>query len=174
MTPALRKLALTAHVMSSVGWLGAVAVFVAFAVVALTSGNAQIARAGDLAMDVAAWFVVVPFCFASCLTGLISSLGTQWGLFRHYWVLIKFFITLVATAILLLHMEPIHCLGEAAKNSLALSAADLLGMRTLLVTASGAALVVLLVLTALSIYKPRGMTRYGWRKQQARTESLDS
>ena len=27
-------------------------------------------------------------------------------------------------------------------------------------------LVVLIVLTALSVYKPRGMTRYGWRKQQ--------
>ena len=35
-----------------------------------------------------------------------------------------------------------------------------------MVVASGGALLVLLVVTALSYYKPRGMTRYGWRKQQ--------
>ncbi len=27
-------------------------------------------------------------------------------------------------------------------------------------------LVVLLVVTALSVFKPRGLTRYGWRRQQ--------
>jgi hypothetical protein len=34
-----------------------------------------------------------------------------------------------------------------------------------MVTASGATFVVLIVLTVLSVYKPRGMTRYGVRKQ---------
>jgi hypothetical protein len=36
MTPRLRKFALTAHVTSSVGWLGAVAAFLALAVAGLT------------------------------------------------------------------------------------------------------------------------------------------
>jgi hypothetical protein len=30
----------------------------------------------------------------------------------------------------------------------------------------GLGLVVLLAITVLNVYKPRGLTRYGWRKQQ--------
>ena len=40
MAPSLRKLALTAHVTSSVGWLGAAAAFLAVAIVGLTSRDA--------------------------------------------------------------------------------------------------------------------------------------
>jgi hypothetical protein len=36
----------------------------------------------------------------------------------------------------------------------------------------GVGLLLLLVITALNVYKPRGMTRYGWRMQhEARTVS---
>jgi hypothetical protein len=41
MTPRLRKFALTAHVTSSVGWLGAVAAFLALAVAGLTGQNSS-------------------------------------------------------------------------------------------------------------------------------------
>jgi hypothetical protein len=34
----------------------------------------------------------------------------------------------------------------------------------------GVGLLVLLVITVLNVYKPRGMTRYGWRKQQEARE----
>ncbi|MGH8933676.1 MAG: hypothetical protein ACRDZO_24355 [Egibacteraceae bacterium] len=88
MTPRLRKFALTAHATSSVGWLGAVVVFLALAVVGLTSQDAQTVRGAYLVMEPAAWFVL-PLAIASLLTGLVSSLGTTWGLFRHYWVLFK-------------------------------------------------------------------------------------
>jgi hypothetical protein len=33
--------------------------------------------------------------------------------------------------------------------------------------------VVLLLLVGLSIYKPRGMTRYGWRKQHEQRHMAD-
>jgi hypothetical protein len=167
LTPGLRKLALTLHITSSVGWLGAVAAFLALAVASLTGRDAQLVRSADLAMDLTASFVIVPFCFASLLTGLVSSLGTPWGLFRHYWVLVKLLITIPATLILLVHMQPISLLASAAsKTALTRSGADLHGLRNLLVTAAGAALLTLLVLTTLSMYKPRGMTRYGWRRQR--------
>ena len=86
-------------------------------------------------------------------------------LFRHYWVLVKLLITLPATLVLLVHMQPIGLLAGAASKT-KLSGADLHGLRSLLVTAAGGALLVLLVLTTLSIYKPRGMTRYGWSRQR--------
>ena len=79
LTPRLRKLALTAHVTSSVGWLGAVAVFLALGIAGLTSQDAQMVRAAYLTMDWAGWFVLVPLAVASLLTGLVQSLGTQWA-----------------------------------------------------------------------------------------------
>jgi len=165
MTPRLRKFALTAHVAFSVGWLGAVASFLALAVAGLTSEDAQMVRAAYLAMELTAWFVIVPLAFASLLTGLIQSLGTTWGLFRHYWVLAKLVVTILATIVLLLQMESIgHIAGVAAETTL--SSGDLREARISLVVHAGGGLLVLLVTTTLAVYKPRGMTRYGWRKQQ--------
>ncbi len=76
MSPPTRKLALTAHVVSSVGWLGAVAGSLALAVVGLTSQDAQMVRAAYLALEPIGWFVLVPLSLASLLTGLIQSFGT--------------------------------------------------------------------------------------------------
>lgn len=164
MTPGLRKFALTAHVLSSVGWLGAVACFLALAVAGLVSQDSQRVRAPYLAMELTAWFVIVPLSLASPLTGVAMSLGTAWGLFRHYWVLAKLVITVPASIVLLLHMQPVgHLAGVAAETSLA--SGDLAGLRIQLVANAGAALLVLLAATALSVYKPWGRTQYGRRTQ---------
>jgi len=164
MTPRLRKFVLTAHVTFAVGWLGAVAGFLALAVAGLTSQDAQMVRAAYLAMGLTARFVIVPLSFAPLLTGPVLSLGTPWGLFRHYWILVKLLITIFATIVLLIHTQPINLLaGVAAETTL--SSADLREPRIQLVVAAGAGLLVLLVATTLAVYKPRGMTPYGWRKQ---------
>ena len=173
MTPRLRKFALTAHVVSSVGFLGAVAGFLALAVAGLTSQDAQTVRAAYLAMELTAWFVIVPLSLASPLTGLVQSLGTPWGLFRHYWILAKLVITILSTIIMQVHMQPISLLASAAAKTTLLSP-DPHGMQVQMVAASGAALLALLVATTLAVYKPRGMTPYGWRKQyEERTKSPD-
>ena len=114
MTPGYRKLALTAHVSASVGWIGAVAGFLVLAIAGVTSKDAQTVRAAYLAMDLIAWFVIVPLAFASLITGLSQSLGTTWGVFRHYWVVAKLGLTVFATIILLVKMEPISYLAGAA------------------------------------------------------------
>lgn len=166
MTPRLRKFVLTVHITTSVGWMGAAAAFLPLAVVVLTSQDSQTVRATYLAMDVIALFIIVPMSFAALLTGIVSSLFTPWGLFRHYWVLLKLLINVVATLVLLNYMRTLSLLvGVATKTTL--SNVDLLGLRspTSVAHASGA-LLFLLVATVLSVYKPRGMTRYGRRKQQ--------
>ncbi|UUU25235.1 hypothetical protein [Streptomyces sp. DSM 40750] len=164
MNPRLRKVALTAHVTSSVGWLGAVAVFVVLAVAGLTSESAQTVRGAHLAMELTGRLVLVPLSLASLLTGVVQALGTSWGLFRHYWVLFKLLITVVATLLLLVHMQVVGYVADAAAET-NLSSGDLVGMRIQLLVDAAAALLVLLVAVTLSVYKPRGLTRYGWRKQ---------
>jgi hypothetical protein len=163
MSPFLRRFVLTAHITFAVGWLGAVAGFLALAIVGLRSQNAQIMNSAYLGMDLIARFVILPLSFAPLITGPILSLGTPWGLFRHYWILAKLVITVLSTLILLIHMQPISHLSRLAMDG-AFTSADL-GLRTQMAVASGAALVALIVATALAVYKPRGMTPYGWRKQ---------
>ena len=164
MTPRLRKFVLTTHIAASVGWIGADGAFLALAVTGLTSQDAQMVRAAYLAMGLIAWFVIVPLSFASLLTGLVQSLGTKWGLFRHYWILIKFLIAVFAIIVLLIHTQPIDLLAGAAAET-TISHGTLREPRLQLVVAAGAGLLVLLVATTLAVYKPRGMTRYGWRKE---------
>ncbi len=160
-----RKMVLTAHIATSVGWIGAVAAFLVLAVQGLAGSTAPSIRAAYVAMDLTTWYAIVPLAIASFVTGLISSLGTAWGLFRHYWVLMKLLITLLATAVLIIHLQPIEHL--AATATIGMPGPDFYQACTLMVFASSSAIVVLLVLTTLSVYKPRGMTPYGWRRQQA-------
>lgn len=165
MSPGIRKLTLTAHVVASVGWLGAVAGFLALALTGLGSEDTQRVTACYVAMELLGWLVIVPLSVASLLTGLIQAFGTSWGLFRHYWVLIKLVITVLATILLLVHMQPTSQLAQAAARGV-LGSAELRGLRTQLVADAAAALLALLIATVLSIYKPRGVTPYGWRRQQ--------
>jgi hypothetical protein len=161
MPPRLRKFVLTVHVTSSVGWLGAVVVFLALSIVGLTSQDAQTVRGAYLVMEPAAWFVLVPLAFASLLTGLVQSFGTTWGLFRHYWVLFKLLIAAFATMVLLIYMETFRFLAGLAGDP----SADLDMVRNASPGLHAAlALLVLLVATVLAVYKPRGMTPYGRRK----------
>src|ERR671912_1605708 len=142
MPPRLRKFALTAHITTTVGWLGAVVVFLALAVVGLTSQDAQTVRGAYLVMEPAAWFVLVPLAFASLLTGIVQSLGTTWGLFRHYWVLFKLLINIVATVVLLAYMETFRVMAAVAADP----RADLGVVRNASPALhAGAALVLLLV-----------------------------
>ena len=159
MTPRLRKLLLTAHVTFAVGWFGAVAAFLALAIVGFAGRDAQLGRAAYLAMDLIAWFVIVPLCFASLLTGLVQALGSQWGLFRHYWILAKLFLTLLATIVLLLKMNQISDLAAAAAETV-FSVADYAKVRKSLMVHAGGGLLVLLAATTLAVYKPQGMTRF--------------
>jgi hypothetical protein len=165
MRPAVRQFALVAHVVCSVGWLGAVVVFLALAIVGINSHDGERIRAAYLAMDIATWSVIVPLSFASLATGLVQSVGTPWGLFRHYWVLIKLLLTAVATAILLLHTQAITRVAEIAAQR-SLSATDLARLRLQLVVDAAVAILALLVTTILSVYKPRGLTRHGQRRQR--------
>ena len=163
MAPRVSKFILTSHITFSVGWFGAVAVFLALAITGVNSQDNQLARAAYLAMELSGWFVIVPFCFASLLTGLVQSLGTKWGLFNHYWIIVKLVLTLAITILLLLHMQPIGYLAGIATNT-PFSGGHETGLQLQLIANAGAALVVLLGIITISIYKPWGRIQYGRHK----------
>ena len=82
MTAHFSKFTLTAHIISSVGWFGAVAAFLVLGIAGRMSQDAEVVRSSYLAMNLIGLFVIVPLSLAALLTGLIQSLGTHWDLFR--------------------------------------------------------------------------------------------
>ena len=163
MTSALRRFTLTTHVTSSVGWLGAVLMFIALAGIGLGSSDERAVRGAYLLMAPAAWFVLVPLAHASLLSGLVLSLGTAWGLFRHYWVAMKLAITAFATVLLLVYMGTFREMAGVAADPVV--ELDRVRNPSPLVHAI-LALIVLIVATVLAVYKPFGVTPYGGRRLQ--------
>jgi hypothetical protein len=162
MRPTFRKLVLTAHVTFSVGWLGAVAAYLAPAIVGLSSQDLEVVRGCYLVMGLMGWFIIVPLALGALLTGLVQSLGTEWGLFRHYWILTKFGLTVLGATVLLVHMRTVS--GVSGMTPEMLSTASHGHVKMQLVVHAAGGLVILLVATTLSIFKPWGKTAYGRRK----------
>ncbi len=158
MTPRLKKFALLTHITFSVGWFGAVVPYLALAIAGLTSHDARLVRSVCLSMELIGWYVIVPFSFAALLSGLVQSLGSQWGLLRHWWIAAKFLLTIVAISVLFRHMQDV---SRMAKETM-LSKADF-DFRPDFIHAAGGLLILLAAMT-LSIFKPWGMTPYGQRR----------
>jgi hypothetical protein len=158
--PALRRFTFTTHVTSSVGWIGAVLVFLALAAIGLTSQDERTVRGAYLVMAPAAWFVLVPLAHASLLSGIALSLGTPWGLFRHYWVVVKLGITLFSTVILMIYMGTFRQMAGVAADPVV--ELGLVRNPSPMVHAI-LALILLLIATVLGVYKPFGTTPYGSR-----------
>jgi hypothetical protein len=159
MRPALRKLTLTAHVTTSVGWLGAAIAYLALAVTAMRTNDVAHARASFQVLQTVAWFAILPLCLAASATGLLQALATEWGLIRHHWIIAKALLTAIGTAILLGHMPAIDSISAAAANGGSVDAAGH-GPTQLVVHATGG-VVLLVALAAISVFKPWGKTRFG-------------
>jgi hypothetical protein len=156
----LRKLGVAVHVVVSVGWLGAVVAFFALALAA--QGPDQVVyRAAFVAMDVIGRWVIVPLSLAALLSGIVQSVATKWGLLRHYWVLIKLILTVVAVGAALLHQ--FTAIEQAARLALLATPAvggDLHGLSRQLLADAGLALAGLSIITLIAVYKPWGSTPF--------------
>jgi hypothetical protein len=162
MTPHVRKAAFLAHVSFSVGWMGAVLAYLALAWSGLRGKDLELARSAYLSMEFIGWSVIVPLSLAALASGLVQSLFTEWGLFRHYWVAAKFLMASVGSIILLVHMRTVGQMAGIARTS-SLSVGDFGDLRISLLVHAVGGFLLLLTAMALSIYKPWGMTSYGRR-----------
>ncbi len=162
MSPFLRKFALAAHIISSVGWLGAIVPYLALAIAGLTSNDARFARGAYVSMELIGWYVIVPLSLAALLSGLIQSLGTSWGLVRHWWIIAKLGLTTGAVFVLLGHMQAVSRMSRLATDA-TFTAGDFRAERIQLFVHAAGGLFVLLAVTAISVFKPWGLTAYGRR-----------
>jgi hypothetical protein len=164
MPPRLRKLALTLHIIFSVGWLGAVVVYLVLAISGLGSTDDHLITIVYPALEIIGWYIIVPASWAALVTGLIQSFGTTWGLFQHYWVLVKFILTFGASIILIKHMPKVSEMANMVIGG-NLTGSNFEQLRKGLVIHAAGGLLVLIITTVLSVFKPWGRTRYGSGKQ---------
>ena len=145
------KIALTAHILASVGWFG-IAVVIAFCGIgAAATTDRSLAVALYRTMETAPW-LSIPAGLIAVATGGVLGLGTAFGVIRHWWVVAKILIAVavIATDALLVG----HVAHDAAATGEA--TAPLYGSTIAHVVVLGTAAV-------LSVFEPRGRTPWGTR-----------
>jgi vacuolar-type H+-ATPase subunit I/STV1 len=144
-----RKVALTAHILSSVGWFG-IAVVVAFCgIAAAVTADQTLPPALYRVMETGPW-LSIPFGLIAVVTGALLGLGTAFGLIRHWWVILKLVIAIavIVTDALLV--------GRIAHDAVVAGDAE-----AALYGSTIAHVWVLAVATVLSVFKPGGRTPWG-------------
>lgn len=173
MPRSLRKLVLTVHVVVSVGWIGIEAGLLALGLTGLYTRDPEVLRAAYVATGIFGGIFLVPVSMGTLVTGVLLSVGTPWGLVRHYWVVVKFVLTvaLVASGILVLNRSLQEVAVRVSEVPLStLTSADVGALRFQIIASVSVALLLLIMATTLSVYKPWGGTWFGRRKVVARRE----
>jgi hypothetical protein len=160
-SPATYKVLLTAHIIVSVAWIGVVIAKIALKLFAVTAAEPATSAALFFAttrLD----FTFPPLALSTILTGVLLSLGTKWGLVQHYWVATKLALTfgVIVTAVQFGTRIP-RPIGQPSVE--VGFVAVITAPATLLLTLSATLLLMLVVATILSTYKPWGKTPLGRR-----------
>ncbi|WP_079154741.1 hypothetical protein [Streptomyces subrutilus] len=162
-----RKLTLAVHVVTSVGWVGLSLSMVVLAIMGVTTKDAAIAKGVYYAMYVFDDTSVTVFSLAAAITGILLSCGTKWGLLLHWWIIVKWVITLFMTffAWFVIHPTVMEASERTAEAGGAApdpgAAGDFLAWSVPLL------FVLLTVAAVVSVYKPWGRTSRGKAAQPA-------
>ena len=154
----VRRAILVVHVAASAGWLGLTLGLLALALTAYTTEPASMIEASYRSMNVFTDWLVLPVALLTLLSGLVLSLGTKWGLARHRWVCIKFWLTVATTTASVLMLRP----GVSRAADIVASGGVVADPRDLLM-GPAVSLAAYLFMMVISVLKPWGLTRRGRR-----------
>ncbi|MEU5578398.1 DUF2269 domain-containing protein [Streptomyces huasconensis] len=159
-----RRATLVVHVIGAACWLGLTLGLVALALTAITTDSSAAVEAAVRSMKVFADWLVLPLALITLVSGLVLSLGTQWGLARHRWVYTKFWLTLATTAASAFALRP-----GVDESAATVAAGGPITDTADLIAGPLVSLGAYLFMTALSVLKPWGLTRRG-QKQRGQKE----
>lgn len=163
----LRKLVLTVHIVTSVGWLGLVLAMLVLAIIAATTRDVGTLKAAYVFMDVFANVIFPPAAVGALLSGIILSVGTKWGLLRHYWVVSKLVLNVaVILSAVLFTQQWLERVIATASGSVAntVTILEVASLPMQLIYVSVAHLLMLGAATLISVYKPWGKMWFAQRK----------
>jgi hypothetical protein len=157
-----RKLVLTLHVITSVGWLGAAIAMTILLVAGFITRNPVLRHAAFTFMHVYDLTIMIPLGYLALVTGVLLSVGTNWGLLKHWWIVTKLVLTIAVLAFAGFFTSG-WVLGAVARTAED-PMADLGALAVQLAVNFAAFNVVFWTTTIISIYKPWGPTPRGKRK----------
>ncbi|MFF2507625.1 DUF2269 domain-containing protein [Streptomyces sp. NPDC058067] len=147
------------HVVVSVSWLALMLCLLTLGTTALATNDADTLRTAYRAMGMLGDVLIIPLSLLTLASGVVLALGTQWGLFRYYWVSAKFWLTLAATvaSIFALTTRLHEAVDMVARHPVGpISAMDLGFIRYNMVIVPTIALLLYLANVILSVFKPWG------------------
>ncbi|WP_435840304.1 DUF2269 domain-containing protein [Streptomyces chartreusis] len=157
-----RRAALVVHVVASASWVGLTLGLLALGITAAGTGSAVTVEASVRAMKLFADWLLLPVAFLTLVSGLVLSLGTQWGLARHRWVYVKFWLTLATTTATVFALRPgVNSAVAAVTAGGPLPDAGDVMMGPIV------SLSAYLFMTVISVLKPWGLTKRGRRLREA-------
>ncbi|WP_367124813.1 DUF2269 domain-containing protein [Streptomyces phytohabitans] len=156
-----RRAVLIVHVIVSVGWLGLTLCLLTLAVAGAAGGSAATDEMAYRAMRTFGDWLLPPVALLTLVSGVVLSLGTHWGLARHRWVWVKFLMTLglAAASLIVLRTDLDHAAAQVGAGEQVDGAQLLFG--------PSVSLASYVFITAISVLKPWGLTRYGQRRKAA-------
>lgn len=155
-----RQWLLLAHVVLSLGWMGAGAANLVLAITARRTHDSALRRSCYKLIDVIDFALVIPLAFGALVSGVVISLATKWRLLRHWWVLIKLVVTVAVIVF------STFGVGVWVEQSIAATAESRAGMSPVaveLVVGASANIAAFLFMTWVSITKPWSRTPWSLR-----------
>jgi hypothetical protein len=167
LSPSLRKLFLTLHVGFAASWLGAALAMLMLSVVALVTGDLALRHNAYLFMHLFDLVLWIPLILLALVSGLVVSLGTEWGLLQYRWVMTKIALVvgLLGAHFVLIQLTDFlenFWVRELAEATAVSPGADLGFVPQQTAITMVLFVATLWIATALSIYKPWGAVRWTW------------
>lgn len=122
--------------------------------------------ARNLALIVIDFYIIIPAAVGSCITGLLYSQMTNWGYFKHYWIIVKWGLTVFFVILGFFWLVP--WIREMFEISEALRSIDIIDYSQYDVTTNIHLVMtvlqtlLLLFIITISVIKPWGRTNYKW------------
>ncbi|MGN7384159.1 CopD family protein [Paenibacillus sp. SAFN-117] len=154
-----KQLLITIHVISIISWFGGVFCMFMLGLYMLNSENGEQLYYTLENMHLVDVILIRYTALVALLSGLALSLWTNWGLFKYYWIVAKFILTIILILFGIAYLSPwlSQLLREAdLGRSLALTNAAFLDKSYSLLGGAIANIIALTFMTAISYFKPFG------------------
>ena len=153
LSPRVRKAIVAAHTLVAVGWFGIVLAKLVLEIVAVSMADQSVARAGYLFMGTLDRAVFPPAAVATLISGIVLSVGTAWGLFRHWWIVVKLVLTIGVV------LTGIVFVGAWTEQTVAATDAELGAASLWLIGSAVVHALMLGAATVISVFKPWGQIK---------------
>jgi hypothetical protein len=173
LSPSARKLTLTIHIITAIGWIGVDFVLFVFALTGLTTDDPSTLATCYLAIEMFAVVLLVPLGVLSLASGLLLGWGSKYGIFRYHWVLWKLLLNLVLTTLVIVLLRPgVNEAADLVAGSPGTIPDELDQSRANLIFPPVVSITALTFATVLAVYKPWGRTKYGRRRLEAERRTV--